>query len=317
MNKLKLIDISDITVICADTDENAATLHKAHPQLNIAVSIPKRGDKHRTWTFVTRTAFEGVDFCSPCASTYVVANYNVESLCLDIASDIPQIIGRQREKSNVFRNIMHIYYTNNLTVLDANEFQKWQNGKMEISKMQIDLWTNTKKEHKDLCLTNITCAIEKFPNAMYIKTVNGIPEIDNLLILSENYCMDVLRNHITWYSIQSPNMMKKPLSPVVLHLKNDLSNISGSKKTQQRIRKVLECSMKNPNLMGEIFSMLHDEGYNDIAYYFKTFHQTGLLLIVVTRGKWIRKSSRRSVVSVLQTWFLLYLKLAKSIARKT
>lgn len=268
VNKHKLIDVSDISVICANTDENKADLHRTHPMLNITEKIPIEGERHKTWTFVTRTAFEGVDFCSSCASTYVVANYNVDSLSIDIASDIPQIIGRQRLKNNVFRNVLNIYYTNNLDVIDDEEFKSWQNQKMEISRRQIDLWQNTVSEYKDLCLSNITCAIERRPNDMYVKTVNGKPEIDPIIIISENYCRDIMKNHVTWYSIQASNTMQKPFSQIIHQLKDNLNNVSGDKKTQQMVKTVLECSMNNPELMGEIFRMLHDEGYNDIAYFF-------------------------------------------------
>jgi hypothetical protein len=69
------------------------------------------------------TAFEGVDFYSLSASTYVIANYNVSSLSLDIASDIPQIIGRQRRKDNPFRNTVHLFYKDNKQQLYDNEFE--------------------------------------------------------------------------------------------------------------------------------------------------------------------------------------------------
>lgn len=268
VNKLNLIDISDISVICADTDENRAALHMTHPKLDVTERIPIEGEVHKTWTFVTRTAFEGVDFCSSCASTYVVANYNVDSLSIDIASDIPQIIGRQRLKSNVFRNILNIYYTNNLHIIDDLEFQSWQSQKMEISRKQIDLWENADSELKDLCLSNITCAIERQPDAMYVKTVNGIPEIDSLLILSENYCRDILKNHITWYSIQSSTTMQEPFNPTIQQLRYILKNTSSTKKKQERIKAVLKCILSYPEFQAEIFKMLYEKGYNDIAYYF-------------------------------------------------
>ena len=95
------------------------------PGLEIAESIPLNGQPHTTWTFVTRTAFEGVDFYSPTASTYIITNYNVSSLCIDIASDVPQIIGRQRRLDNPFRCVVNIYFTNN-TGYDDSEYRKMQ-----------------------------------------------------------------------------------------------------------------------------------------------------------------------------------------------
>lgn len=268
VNKLHAIDISDITVICADNDENAAALHKTNPGLNIAASIPKRGKRHKTWTFVTRTAFEGVDFYSLCASTFVIANYHVDSLSLDIASDIPQIIGRQRVKENLFRNTLHIFYTNFLSFIDDDEFNEYREKKMEISRQQIGLWNSLESSYKPLGLTNLTSTIEKYPNAMYVKTVNGLPEIDNLIILSEDYCRDIVKNQISWYSIMSPNNADRQYSLPVMELRDQLNNVGSSKKSQERVKLVLEGFMCCPECQDDIFSMLHNEGYNDIASYF-------------------------------------------------
>lgn len=270
VNKLGVIDINDISVICAETDENARSLHATHPKLDILESIPKEGDKHMTWTFVTRTAFEGVDFCSPCASTYVIANYNVESLSIDIASDIPQIIGRQRLKSNVFRNTINIFYTNSQYVIDDNEFQDYRKRKMKQSQVQIAIWNDSKDDYKETVLDNLNCKIEKNPNDLYLKTVNGIPEIDALLIISENYCRDVLKNQITWYSIQSPQNGLKTYCNETEALRGMLANASSCKKEQERIKYISDYLSAFPEKRPELFRMLYNEGYTDIAYYFNT-----------------------------------------------
>lgn len=267
VNKLGVIDINNISVICAETDENARNLHGTHPKLDILESIPKEGDKHMTWTFVTRTAFEGVDFCSSCASTYVIANYNVESLSIDIASDIPQIIGRQRLKSNVFRNTINIFYTNSKYVINDNEFQNYQKRKMQHSQIQIEIWDDSKDVYKETLLDNLNCKIEKNPNELYLKTVNGIPEIDELLIISENYCRDVLKNQITWYSIQSPQNGLQNYCNETEALRGMLTNTSSCK---ERIRYVCDYLYSYPGNRPELFSMLYNEGYTDIAYYFNT-----------------------------------------------
>lgn len=270
VNKLGVIDINDISVICAETDENARSLHATHPKLDILESIPKEGDKHMTWTFVTRTAFEGVDFCSPCASTYVIANYNVESLSIDIASDIPQIIGRQRLKSNVFRNTINIFYTNSQYVIDDHEFQDYQKRKMKQSQVQIAIWNDSKDDYKETVLDNLNCKIEKNPNDLYLKTVNGIPEIDALLIISENYCRDVLKNQITWYSIQSPQNGLQTYCNETEALRGMLANASSCKKEQERIKYISDYLSAFPGNRPELFRMLYNEGYTDIAYYFNT-----------------------------------------------
>ena len=184
------------------------------------------GDPHTTWTFVTRTAFEGVDFYSPSASTYVIANYNVSSLSLDIASDIPQIVGRQRRKDNPFRNTLHLFYKDNKKQLYNNEFVASQNLKMQKSQSYIEIWQSAPTDCKEHALKIIDTYIKHNPNDQYITTTSGMPMINNLLIVSERYCYDVIKNHHQWF-IMSSNAYGRAYSMPVQELKDRLF-ITGS-----------------------------------------------------------------------------------------
>lgn len=262
--KNSLIDIKDISVICADNRENRRDLHKTHDNLCPLERIPEQGEPRTRWTFVTRTAFEGVDFYSDNASTYVIASYKVENLSLDIASDIPQIIGRQRLKENVFRSTLNIYFVDSLFELDKDRFKEWQIQKMNETKDNIRMWKSmpTPKD-KDRQLFLISCTIDRAPNYSYLKTVNGIPEIDYLLVLSENYCMDILLNHVTWYTISSPKILK----PEISQLKHDVLQEGN---LRDKIRVVCDFIKEKPYLMEDVFDLLHDIQCQRIAYYLTT-----------------------------------------------
>lgn len=71
-------------------------------------------DRHnpvnKTFTFCTKASFEGVDFYSKNASTYIFINAGKEWQMLDIIIDIPQILGRQRLDANPFK-MMRQYIT--------------------------------------------------------------------------------------------------------------------------------------------------------------------------------------------------------------
>lgn len=56
----------------------------------------KYNPRNKTFTFCTKASFEGVDFYSTNAMTYVFINAGKEWQTLDIMLDIPQILGRQR-----------------------------------------------------------------------------------------------------------------------------------------------------------------------------------------------------------------------------
>ena len=265
ITKKKLIKPDDVTVICADNKKHLDELHNVHKKLNITRTIPKMGDPHTTWTFVTRTAFEGVDFYSPSASTYVIANYNVSSLSLDIASDIPQIIGRQRRKDNPFRNTLHLFYKDNKQQLYNNEFVASQNLKMQKSQSYIEIWQSAPTDRKGDALEMIDTYIQHNPYNQYITTTSGVPMINNLLIVSERYCYDVIKNHHQWF-IMSSNAYGRAYSMPVQELKDKLSKPQSLADALRVAYDYFVCADKT--LAIEYFIMLRNEGYNEIGYYY-------------------------------------------------
>lgn len=265
--KKQLINPGDVTIICADNKENLKELHKVHKKLNITRTIPKMGDPHTTWTFVTRTAFEGVDFYSPSASTYVIANYNVSSLSLDIASDIPQIIGRQRRKDNPFRNTVHLFYKDNKQQLYDNEFVASQNYKMQESQNQIAIWNSAPMECKQIALNNIDTYIKHNPNELYITTTSGEPVINNLLIVSERYCYDVIKNHHQWF-IMSSNAYGRAYSMPVQELKDRLSKSQSLADALRVAYDYFVCA--DTALKADYLMMLRNEGYNYVGCYYSS-----------------------------------------------
>ena len=106
INKLKLTPFQ-VNIICADTKENYDKLHRIGHDIG---KIPLKGETNKMFTFCTKTAYIGSDFYSDCASSYVFADPNIDSLALDISLDLPQIAGRQRNKNNPFKNNIVIFY---------------------------------------------------------------------------------------------------------------------------------------------------------------------------------------------------------------
>ncbi len=268
--KEKLIDISEVTIFCAENNKNKQLLKSVSKSLDYATRIPQVGEPHTTWTFVTSTCFWGVDFNSQCASTFVIANYYIPSLSLDIASDIPQIIGRQRLESNVFRNTMHIFFTNAINAIDDAEFKRIRETRLEDSYKQIKLYNGSADDVKDIALTNLNKIIDGSPNDLYVTTVKGIPEIDPLLILSEDFSRYIVTSHTSWFIGDRSNAAQIRFNDVAEMLKNELFIINGERSTEFRIKKVYEyfSHYNGSNQIEEFYKMLHAEGYGDIASYF-------------------------------------------------
>ena len=265
ITKDRLIDLADVSVMCADTEDNKALLRKANPKLSIISSIPKKNQPHTTWTFCTRNCFAGVDFYSPCASTFVVANYKVNCLALDIASDIPQIVGRQRKESNKFRDRIHIFYTNNTRVISDADFDAYLAEKEAKSQEQIRLWeVAVHGGCADTALKNLTQIIEGNPDDYLVNTLNGYPEIDPLLVLDEKYSHNILKNHTHWFIVSGGNSNTNVYSLPVQQLINQLPQIYGP---EEKLRETCNIIKQFPQLKGEMNQMLWSEGYNDIAHY--------------------------------------------------
>ena len=64
---------------------------------------------NRTFTFVTRASFEGVDFYSTNAFTYIFCDGVLDWNKNDLIIDVPQILGRQR-LDQPFRKDAILYY---------------------------------------------------------------------------------------------------------------------------------------------------------------------------------------------------------------
>ena len=266
--KQGLIDIDDITIVCARTRENEKKLRKIHSQLTIASRLPNEGEHHTTWTFVTRTAFEGVDFYNPSASTYVIADYNIKSLQLDIASDIPQIIGRQRLKSNIFRNIINIYCKNKKYIPSEEEFIKHQKDKIEETRAQISIYNNRDTEEgKKNQLKLLSYIAEDHPEELYLETTSGVPRISTLLLVSEKYIHDIMKNQVGMYVIPG-KPSSSSYSPAVIELAEKMKELDGKDVTRHRIKLVYSWFTSSGIDSREILRMLYNEGYWNIAYYF-------------------------------------------------
>lgn len=105
------LDPNDCNIVCANNSANLATLNKGGGVKLTIGSVPKLGEPIKPYTFVTKCSFEGVDFYNTNSMTYIFSNPNRENLLVDIASDIPQILGRQRlpESVNPWKNWAYIY----------------------------------------------------------------------------------------------------------------------------------------------------------------------------------------------------------------
>ena len=125
---------SQVNIICADDGVNGNKLSKIGHSIG---KIPLKGETNKMFTFCTKTAYIGSDFYSDNASSYIFADPNIKSLALDISLDLPQIVGRQRNRKNPFKNNIIIFYKTKRKDdkdLTEEEFNKTQEERKRLTK---------------------------------------------------------------------------------------------------------------------------------------------------------------------------------------
>ena len=164
INKTSLTK-DQVNIICANDKENQDKLHKIGHSIG---KIPLKGETNKMFTFCTKTAYIGADFYSDCASSYVFADPNIKSLALDISLDLPQIVGRQRNRNNPFKNNIIIFYrTIRKTEMESYDlFLEKQNQRKESTDTLLTEFQNmsTKGQKEYLQKLKSDIKVSKYEN---------------------------------------------------------------------------------------------------------------------------------------------------------
>ena len=142
------ITSDQVNIICADDKDNKDKLSKIGHSIG---KIPLKNETNKMFTFCTKTAYIGSDFYSDNASSYVFADPNIKSLALDISLDLPQIVGRQRNRENPFKNNIIIFYRTirKAEIEDKEKFDKTQDERRKETQRLLDFYEKgTPEEQK-------------------------------------------------------------------------------------------------------------------------------------------------------------------------
>jgi hypothetical protein len=135
-------------IVCSKSDKNKKKLKEVGFDFG---RIPLADEPNPMFTFCTSAVYMGVDFYSDCASSYVFADPNVDCLALDISLDLPQIIGRQRNKNNPFKNFISLFYKTKRdgeTKLTEDNFKKYLEKKREKTQNLLNIYNKVSAEEK-------------------------------------------------------------------------------------------------------------------------------------------------------------------------
>ena len=136
----------EVTILCSES--KASELPKGF--VAGGVCADRNNPVNKTFTFCTKASFEGVDFYSTNASTYIFINAGKEWQTLDIMLDIPQILGRQRLDMNPFRHDATIYYKTMPERVTKEEFERKQSEMERKSQMILDTYNNAPDNAREM-----------------------------------------------------------------------------------------------------------------------------------------------------------------------
>ena len=150
---------NNCSIICSDTFENQQKLDKIGFKIS---RVPLKNEKNKMFTFCTRSVYIGADFYSDNASSYVFADPNIKSLALDISLDLPQIVGRQRNKNNPFKNNIVIFYKTiqGENIEDIISFEEKQRQRRESTNRLLKVFSSQDELTKNDLLKKLKADIE-------------------------------------------------------------------------------------------------------------------------------------------------------------
>jgi hypothetical protein len=172
----------EVRIICANNEDNQEKL--------IGYEISNSCSPNKMFNFITSKSFEGADYESDSGVCFVISSSSNPHTQASIDTDIPQIAGRIRTKTNPFRNfLVHIF---NTTYKKLNLDMTYEQMKaktdeaLETAQATVELFNGTKnKRVKD----NLRDNIKHDLNKLYMKydKVNDLFIINDILPKLELY----------------------------------------------------------------------------------------------------------------------------------
>lgn len=258
----------EVNILCSKSNGDKLRKHGLQPG-----NYPKEGERHKPFTFCTRTAYLGVDFYSTCAYSYIFADPSQKTLALDISTDLPQILGRQRLETNPYRNEAILFIKENSLGLDDKDFSKYIKEKEKRTDDLINCYERMTREEQNLNLPKYRGSMERDRyRDDYLMVVDdrksGKPSVkfNTLYMLAEIRAWQIRKkNYSSQYSVAReqrqagimPVSGTKSTNPDVLSFKADFE---GTGITDRKIKAYCDFRNMHPDLVGELDFVPHKYG---------------------------------------------------------
>lgn len=258
----------EVNILCSKSNGDKLRKHGLQPG-----NYPKEGERHKPFTFCTRTAYLGVDFYSTCAYSYIFADPSQKTLALDISTDLPQILGRQRLETNPYRNEAILFIKENSLGLDDKDFSKYIKEKEKRTDDLINCYERMTREEQNLNLPKYRGSMERDRyRDDYLMVVDdrksGKPSVkfNTLYMLAEIRAWQIRKkNYSSRYSVAreqrkagiSPVSGTKSTNPDVLSFKADFESTGV---TDRKIKCYCDFRRLHPELAEELDFVPHKYG---------------------------------------------------------
>ena len=189
----------ECNILCSRTDNNEKRIKTRLPKGFSIGRVPLKGETNKMFTFCTRTVYLGADFYSTNARSFILSDANSECLAVDISLDLPQILGRQRDLSNPWKNRAEFYYK----TLGKNkgksqeEFMNILQTKIRKTNELLDAYGEVSEQNKH-ALAETFQRDAKTSNYKYnyvAVNVHGgtnlVPEFNDLVVVAEERAFDI------------------------------------------------------------------------------------------------------------------------------
>lgn len=148
----------EVRIICANNEDNQEKL--------IGYDISNSRSPNKMFNFITSKSFEGADYNSETGVCFVISSSSNPHTQASIDTDIPQIAGRIRTKTNPFRNfLVHIFNTTykklNLD-MTYEQMEAKTNKALEKARKTVDFFNSaTDEDVKDNLRKNLKHKLNK------------------------------------------------------------------------------------------------------------------------------------------------------------
>ena len=196
INHMKLTP-DQCNILVADTPDNKKRIKKRLGRKWDIGKVPLKGQPHKMFTFCTRTVYLGADFYSTNARTVVLSDANIDTLSVDISLDLPQILGRQRNDSNPWKNRAEFYYKTSKEVVSKEDFDSHIALKIEKTESLIRSYKGAELRDKHFLAEKYkkdTNASNYKDDYIAIDEHSGkdmFPVLNNLVLIVEERAFDI------------------------------------------------------------------------------------------------------------------------------